>query len=444
MTSETTQNNIAWRDAIEEAIRSYLDTYPTAVQELTKFLEYRRENETPQVLIPMEELETKLEMINNIIKVQRFRRDEDWMLNKIQFSYLIRMRASDLRDLSTIGWLAELTLNAHGQATRQFLQKGRFVPTTTAGKGKANDNESLTNQSGTSLKRGVVEMNPIGRNRETIKGCLELDKHTCVITGLGKPTVAHIIPFAWNSTDDNRAATETLKHALWYMSCDPRADSPEERFKKFYETKGVSDKTWNVISLCHDLHSLWGYGIWALKWRGSIELEDNPSRSRITLQFHWMPRNIKMDDSNYSPLQTLVPEEITVDGVNALRDELKHSYGGEQHSCPDGNCKTCLEVAKIGARDCRSGQPIKTGDIFTIIRPTEDVDKCKEAFDLQWAIINAAAISGCDLILNDDYESDGKIEPPPAERGDPDEIEFDLETDYQYRIEDWVMGEDQD
>ncbi|OBS23416.1 hypothetical protein FPOA_03964 [Fusarium poae] len=41
MTSENTQNNIASRDAIEEAIRSYLDTYPTAFQELNKFLEYR-------------------------------------------------------------------------------------------------------------------------------------------------------------------------------------------------------------------------------------------------------------------------------------------------------------------------------------------------------------------------------------------------------------------
>ncbi|KAL3600237.1 hypothetical protein FPOAC2_04470 [Fusarium poae] len=41
MTSENTQNNITSRDAIEEAIRSYLDTYLTALQELNKFLEYR-------------------------------------------------------------------------------------------------------------------------------------------------------------------------------------------------------------------------------------------------------------------------------------------------------------------------------------------------------------------------------------------------------------------
>ncbi|CAF3634166.1 unnamed protein product [Fusarium graminearum] len=53
-----------------------------------------------------------------------------------------------------------------------------------------------------------------------------------------------------------------------------------------------------------------------------------------------------------------------------------------------------IEAAKIGARDIDSGRSIKSGDIFTIVRDTEHIDKCQKMFDIQWAIICAIAISG--------------------------------------------------
>ncbi|KAF4435375.1 HNH nuclease [Fusarium austroafricanum] len=112
-------------------------------------------------------------------------------------------------------------------------------------------------------------------------------------------------------------------------------------------------------------------------FRFNSELKtDDKTKSAIKLQFHWMPRNIKRGPPN----------------------SAQSSLWAELYICSEEGCQACDDTKAIAAHNIDTGCPIRTGDIFIIIRDTADIPFCQRAMDMQWAVITAAAISGGALI----------------------------------------------
>lgn len=216
------------------------------------------------------------------------------------------------------------------------------------------------------------------------------------------------MPINWSDTDGKSECTKSLASSLSVIIDNPNGEEPLEHLKALYEHKGPTYKSWNTVCIDRDLYQLWRQGLWAFKWQNAVALPEDPSKSRITLQFHW-----------------LYPKDSTEKGKAILKDE-DVTLGSGPVLTSGEDIYPNQEGWYISARDHESGRQIESGDICTIIRFTEDIDKCKQTFDIQWEISNAACDSG--------FTADD----------DPDEeVEWDLDAeDFPSEDEEWVMAEE--
>lgn len=215
-------------------------------------------------------------------------------------------------------------------------------------------------------------------DQETIDLCSQLDDCTCVITGSPLAVVAVIVPFNWNNADRDVEYVKSITPALSVIVDNPNGEEPLQHLQALYEYQGSTRKSWNAICVGRGLYQLWRRGMWALKWLDAVTLPEDPSKSRITLQFYWLyPKT-----SIQKPDATLQDDDETGEDIHLAEDFL------------------------ISARDHGSGRLIESGHICTIIRFTEDLDKCKQMFEIQWEISNAACESG----FTADVDPDEKVE----------------------------------
>ncbi|KAH7019121.1 hypothetical protein EDB80DRAFT_869796 [Ilyonectria destructans] len=191
-------------------------------------------------------------------------------------------------------------------------------------------------------EKGKLSTKAIERSKTVADKCRELDGDRCIVTGYTHPEICHIVPFAWNNSDYNVSKTEKFIPIISDFLDLPVDSDSTRALASLYAERGSSDKVWNIVAL------------------NSIQ------------HFWWDPEK-------------------------HLSSQLNHSYGSKPTICDKDNCETCQGTSGVTAHNAHSGRPIRTGDIFTVVRDTNDVNFFHRMIDIQWAIICAAAISGAAL-----------------------------------------------
>ena len=212
----------------------------------------------------------------------------------------------------------------------------------------------------------------------------KMDHSRCAVLGTTEPHVCHIIPFSSCKNPKKLAAFASCLRPSLPLLLDKDADT--RLLPNFTGGVGVSDKLWNMVSLNPQLHVWWGKAYFGLKCLGILP---DKEESLVRVQFVWMPRVASMwreDDRDEDELRAYLTNDrspLVKQGVAAFH---------------------------------LSGRPLSTGDIFDIPVAKADAKKMKMAFDLQWAMIRIAALTGGadvdDAWIGDD---DG----PPGEEMSP-------------------------
>lgn len=222
----------------------------------------------------------------------------------------------------------------------------------------------------------------IRRNEKQRKIRLEADGKRCVVTQLRHPQVAHIVPFAWNSCQDNLNTTAALiGPGLTFF----HLQAPYELAAGI----GSSDKAWNMICLSPTLHAFWSKAYFGLKRLGWAPLPNDRETARIRLQFVWLPRA----EGN----QILGPVNLDVERPGSGTSLFKHL----RDHVPDWDLHTVNARTKVS---------VQSGQTFYIDVPVADVGKTCQVLDMQWAFGRLAAMSGA----AEAYEN-GFLPPPDAE-----------------------------
>lgn len=144
--------------------------------------------------------------------------------------------------------------------------------------------EPSIEESDTSIDPVQETIDPV---QETVDLCSELDS-CCVITGSSLAIVTLIVPFNYDGSDEDLEYTKSLAPALSAIIDNPNGEEPLEHLKTLYKHQGCTYKPWNAIFINRDLQQLWTSGLCALKWLNAVALPEDPSKSRIRLQFHWL------------------------------------------------------------------------------------------------------------------------------------------------------------
>ncbi|CAG7559516.1 unnamed protein product [Fusarium equiseti] len=137
---------------------------------------------------------------------------------------------------------------------------------------------------------------------------------------------------------------------------------------------GCSDKYWNMLNMNLDLRHYWGQAYCGLYCKGIAPCEEpDESTDLITLE---------SDDNEF---------------MKMAERQIKYERDGspwynDTHGAPIAAGRVDMNIL------------IESGHEFTITMPREDAEKCKLVLDLQWAIIQIAAMSGAagypDLLPN--------------------------------------------
>ncbi|KAK0649779.1 hypothetical protein B0T16DRAFT_492336 [Cercophora newfieldiana] len=264
-----------------------------------------------------------------------------------------------------------------------------------------------------------------------------LDNYRCVVLGTGNPEICHIVPFSVNDKEKSRVdfrkylavAATCIYHDRPELASDPdtipedidtsngdtdddmddgmseTGDSDDERSpielwalhcrKTFSSKLGVSDRSWNEISLDSQLHIWWGLGYFAfepLGIDGTITEGLDPSGvakhyTRVKLQFHWMPRRKDMG-------AIATPLNVSKDTrPQDFSDLYNKTYGDLETS----------ELNPVFAQDRQNSvsHRVQTGDIFYVKVEHRYAERMLSAFQIQWAAIRILSLAGGAEALND-------------------------------------------
>ncbi|KAL7943757.1 hypothetical protein V8C42DRAFT_346671 [Trichoderma barbatum] len=149
--------------------------------------------------------------------------------------------------------------------------------------------------------------------------CLSRDQNSCIFTKSVQAEACHILPPAITANQENIGYFQMFcSYTMAFLG-----DSLQQltRLLCFNDCVGSMDKHWNMLCLHPTLHSWWSKGLFGIKCLGVI-----PGKERCTvqLQFHWMPRNGLDPDQKVTPpyhdtvskmLQSVGRE---VDGINSF------------------------------------------------------------------------------------------------------------------------------
>ncbi|KAL7931257.1 hypothetical protein V8C35DRAFT_282885 [Trichoderma chlorosporum] len=341
------------------ALRSFLarpSTTQRAIAQLSKYLKDDPSFSPSSPIIPTEELDFRLEMIEGLRKDYEALHPQKGPFNftTVQFSTFLVMPMDRLdvlrRDPGSV------FLYFEPDAYLFFMVNGRMRDKKPKGGGQKGS-DAASHQ----LSTTTVDSNEsIIRNALEHRKCLTRDRNACVFTKASLPEACHILPFAIN---DHIETTIFFSSALLGLTV-------AEKAKELLTTApGSSDKSWNMISLHSTLHTWWRNCLFGVKCLGIIPHSEE--YSKVRLQFHWMPHHTrKPDDLVAQPYEDVI-REMLQSSVNAQGD---------------------LGLVTGMRRD--SGRELETGQTFEICVEKDDAWKMKAALDIRWAVTRLAAISG--------------------------------------------------
>ncbi|RGP69588.1 hypothetical protein FSPOR_4692 [Fusarium sporotrichioides] len=341
------------KTSLFEEVLDLIIECPATQKETSAFLKHRQESvESPEEVLPSTLIDQKLPDIRKIVsKTQMIINNP--VLNGIHFAVLLYMPANSLEDFDN---QPNLNLSGLFEAI------------------KALDCLSFNTMT-------------VGPTSPEVQKCQEYDNHVCIVTGCGcvsRP--CHILPFSdtplYRANQQHRPLRALIGNLLGFYTrtTEPTMASALDRLMNEVQTPYMC---WNMITLSPDLRAMWASGMFALKWQSSEPLGTN--KVRIRLQFVWMPYNVsRRRDSPFDLLQ------------DDLQEGLNHVWGKEKLAspCTISDCLACKRTNTVSAHNTETGRRIRSGDIFTISRDANDMLVCRLAFELQWILVCAHAVSG--------------------------------------------------
>ncbi|KAF5247268.1 hypothetical protein FANTH_6525 [Fusarium anthophilum] len=345
-----------------------------------KSLDARPQVKPVSDLLPVHEMNARLDLIEVVqtnIAVLR----PDRPLNHIQFCYLVGMPLGDLQALAhlpsllvvdAVHELGKLTAYCNLQADKYF-------------------DPSYT---------GTPSIRSQGSPRT------EPDQHRCMVTGLANPQACHIVPFHWNQDQEHVEKTTKLLKTVQTVAFEHRTVNASKTLMEITKDAKSSDMPWNLLCLMPQLYTWWGKAYFGFKYHDATLCKDDPSYSIISLQFVWMPCNVK----------ALATEQVDLaaqrNPLTALGSYLSHRYGqGPLSACTARDCTKCRETLGVKCHDISSNRPIDSGTIVKVRRLTKHRVLFEHVIKLQWSVLCAAAMSGGAQIYDDELLSDSEDYP---------------------------------
>ncbi len=200
--------------------------------------------------------------------------------------------------------------------------------------------------------------------------------------------MCHIFPFAANASLEKLDKLSGISTAIKYWAARPRLLTGR---------LGASDRAWNMLCLSPLMHSWWGKGLWAFKCLG---IYPDGEKSKIRLQFHWMPL------AKASATALRVP---WLEKINLAAGQGKEIAQDWKREMAQRNSEAAID-STVAAFSLVTKRLIGSGHTFDISMEAEDAVKMKSMLDLQWASIQLATMSGAagspEFLVDSDDEDD--------------------------------------
>ncbi|KXX73314.1 hypothetical protein MMYC01_210635, partial [Madurella mycetomatis] len=204
------------RQLLHKKLDSFCDRVgPRDVDALERFLDTAPERQAPTSILPMDELEERLALVNWLEKIwynkftdltKKPDKTEYKPFNNLQIAALMVMNIDDLRDyarlaedsiitgLCNIPYLAKIFLAR--KPSEDDTQFSKFFRPPSL---EIYSKDDQSSQSDEVVKNGKAE-----RNKNQSKKRLVLDGNRCIILGTADPEVCYIIPYSANCKEDER------------------------------------------------------------------------------------------------------------------------------------------------------------------------------------------------------------------------------------------------
>ncbi|KAH7309516.1 hypothetical protein B0I35DRAFT_440167 [Stachybotrys elegans] len=214
--------------------------------------------------------------------------------------------------------------------------------------------------------------------------CQKRDGYKCVVTDSAAPDAFHIIPWSWNSTEDEIRATRRVLGALSTLYGQPVFETLERELCEPGYTHS-SDRAWNMVCLTPTLATWVGHGYCGFE---PINFREENDHYVVGLVFRWIN------------LMGLKLSGNLKDDLQKYADELAKWESGEQKPVPSDG------VAYFHAR---TGARIRSGRYHEIKFQHEiDAYKFYIAMAIQWNCVKLQSLCGspeCDGHTEDDDSS---------------------------------------
>ncbi|KAF5618780.1 uncharacterized protein FTJAE_12141 [Fusarium tjaetaba] len=240
--------------------------------------------------------------------------------------------------------------------------------------------------------------------------CFHRDGQACIVMRTSDPDVCHILPYSFNSSEENARETEIMFGATKVLM------SPDF-FQKYLgiianpKRVGGSDKSWNLVNLNMQLHRWWGMAFWGFK---PVDARAKDPAHQVTLQWHWMPRVTDRlgpggrDENKRYPRDDVQLEGDDTHVAKLVSDINAFDAAGQPSPLSDGtgNVQAFLPT----------GELVQSGHLFKVTLPSEEYAQMfREMMDLQWACITLFRLKGgagpedLPTLNNDDNDDSWKL-----------------------------------
>ena len=232
------------------------------------------------------------------------------------------------------------------------------------------------------------------------------DGFACVVMGTPDPDACHIWPFKSNSTIHDCANLQEILLSQRFLLSSELKSKLAQLVAPDNGELAASDRAWNMICFETQLHRWWGKAYFGLKWIGDVK-DDGDEYVSYKVEWQWLPRKIhdKLARGFLSRLKGDNCEArsvVDIDTEESLQ-AVKRAILGCMHGA--------VEAPKPGARvRDQSGRRVESGRVLSLRVQKEDLDKTKTIIEVQWKLLQVAALSGAGEAPE---ELDPTHQPPP-------------------------------